>query len=142
MIAFSYGIMVAISFVTLIGVIYSWIEMKFDQRSTVVFDMDGVRSSEEMKIIHEYYLPTRAAVLILLTMAADIQAFWPWLALFVFTLSVFWICFDIFCAVVWLGKPWYYAGDPPPFGWDPILFFFLKGAILAASLWIYIRLST
>jgi hypothetical protein len=139
MIAYLYGFELAISFVTLVTVVFSWIEMRFDQRSTVVFDEDGVRSESEQKIIHEYYLPIRGLVLVLIPLAADMRELLPWVCLVGFGCAMFWIVFDIFCAVVWLGKPWYYAGEPPPWGWDPLLFFFFKGAVMAAFLWGYIR---
>jgi len=140
MIAYLYGFETAISFVTLVTVIFAWIEMQFDKRSTVVFDLDGVRSEEELKIIHEYYLPIRGLVLILIPLVADMRELWPWVALCLFGAALFWIVFDIFCAVVWLGKPWWYTGDPPAWGWNPYLFFFFKGSIMALCLWAYIRM--
>lgn len=141
MIAFTYGLEAAIAFMLLFTKIAAWIEMQFDKRSTVVFDIDGTRSPEELKIIHEYYLPMRALVLVMITLASDMQEFWPWLALLLATTCYFWIVFDIMCAVFWLGKPWWYVGEPPPFGIEPKMFFIIKGILFALCLFIYVRLS-
>jgi hypothetical protein len=142
MIEFLFGVGIAISFVLLVTFIHSWMEMRFDQRAAEVFDADDERTEAELKIIHENQLPLRATILILTPLAADMQAFWPWLALFGVTLTFFWMVFDILCAVVWLGKPWYYTGDPPAWGWDPYLYFFFKGALFSACLFGYIFLVT
>jgi len=139
MIAFSYGLYAAVGFVMFASFVLAWMEMRFDQRSTVVFDMDGKRTEEELKIIHEYYLPIRGLVLVLTTLTADIQKLGPTIALFGVTVMFFWIVFDIVCAVVWLGKPWYYVGNPPPM--NPYLFFFLKGSLFSLCLFTYFRWS-
>lgn len=138
MFAYSYGILAAIIFVSLSTLIYSWMEMRFDQRSTVVFDLDDTRSLEEQKIIHEYFLPIRALALVMITTAGDMSSFLNWIPLLGFTLFLFWIIFDILCAVVWLGQPWYYVGDPPPI--NPYLFFLIKLSLMTICLLTYIYL--
>lgn len=141
MIAFTYGLEIAIAFALLSTKIGAWIEMKFDQRSTAVFDLDGTRSPEEEKITHGYYLPMRALVLLMIAIATDIQEFWTWLALLCACVVYFWIVFDIMCAVVWLGKPWWYVGEPPPFDINPKMYFIIKGILFALCLFFYVRLS-
>jgi len=141
MVAFMFSPEIAVAFLLLITKVFAFMEMNFDKRSTVVFDMDGTRSPEEQKIIHEYYLPIRALVLLLIPTAADMQEFWPWLALVGVAVTYFWIVFDIMCAVFWLGKPWWYVGEPPPFGINPKMFFIIKGILFALCMFIYFRLT-
>lgn len=141
MVAFTYGLELAVAFMLLFTKVAAWIEMQFDKRSTVVFDIDGTRSPEELKIIHEYYLPMRGLALVTITLSSDMQELWPTLALLGACLCYFWIVFDIFCAVVWLGKPWWYVGEPPPFGINPKMFFIIKGILFALCLFLYFRLS-
>jgi hypothetical protein len=141
MVAFTYGLEIAIAFMLVITKVFAFMEMNFDKRSTVVFDMDGTRSPEEQKIIHEYYLPIRALVLLLIATATDMQEFITWLALLGACVCYFWIVFDIMCAVLWLGKPWWYVGEPPPFGINPKMFFIIKGILFALCLFLYVRLT-
>jgi hypothetical protein len=142
MIAFSFGLEIAVAFVLLITKLHAWMEMQFDKRATQVFDADGTRSEEELKIIHANQMPIRGLLIVCMTLAADMQELWPTVALLGVGITYFWIVFDIFCAVVWLGKPWYYAGDPPPYGINPYMFFIIKGILFAACMFLYFRLST
>lgn len=141
MIAFDYGIEAAIGFILFVTFIHAMMEMNFDKRATEVFDTDDTRTQEELDIIHRNQLPIRGLAIVSYTLAADMQMALPTLALLGVALTAFWILFDIFCAVLWLGKPWYYAGDPPPYNLDPYLFFFIKGTLFSLCLFAYIALS-
>jgi hypothetical protein len=117
-------------------------EMNFDKRAAEVFDADDTRTQDELNIIHKNQLPIRGLAIVCMTLAGDMQYLLNTLALLGVSLTAFWILFDIFCAVLWLGKPWYYAGDPPPYGLNPYVFFFIKGTLFSLCLFAYIGLST
>jgi len=142
MIAFEYGIAAALGFVLFVTIIHSLMETNFDKRACEVFDIDGTRTDEELSIIHKNQLPIRGLLIVCSTLAADMQMLLPTLALLGVGLTLFWILFDIFCAVLWLGKPWYYAGEPPPYGLNPYVFFFIKGILFSICFFAYIALST
>ena len=141
MIEYTYGIVAALGFVLVVTSIHSLMEMNFDKRACEVFDIDGTRTDQELAIIHGNQLPIRGLLITCMTLVADMQYLLNTLALLGVSLCLFWILFDIFCAVIWLGKPWYYAGDPPPYGLNPYAFFFIKGILFSIFLFVYIRLS-
>jgi len=131
----------AVLFVLLITALHAWLEQRFDKKATEVFDKDGTRSPEELKIIHKNQLPIRGLLIVMMTLAADFGPLLPTLALLGVGVTAFWILFDIFCAVLWLGKPWYYAGEPPPFGLNPYVFFGIKAVLFMICLIAYLELS-
>ena len=141
MIALEYGLWAAWGFVLLVTIIHSLFETNFDKRACEVFDIDGTRTDEELSIIHKNALPLRGLCIVCMTLAADMQELLPFLALLGVGLTLFWIIFDVFCAVLWLGKPWYYAGEPPPYGLNPYVYFIIKGVLFAICFFAYIILS-
>jgi len=141
MIAFEYGIWAAWGFVLFGTILHSLFETNFDKRACEVFDIDGTRTDEELAIIHKNQLPIRGLLIVCMTLAADMQELLPTLALLGVGLTLFWIIFDIFCAVLWLGKPWWYAGDPPPYNLNPYVYFIIKGVLFAICFFAYVILS-
>lgn len=138
MIGLAYGVAAVLVFVLIITAIHSYMEMNFDKRATEVFDEDDERTDEELKIIHKNQLPIRGLLLVMTTFAADMRYLAPTIMLICVAACIFWILFDIFCAVIWLGKPWYYVGDPPPM--NPYAFFALKVIALAIFTLLYVLL--
>lgn len=139
MIVLEFGLAAVLAFVLLVVALHSWLEMRFDKKACDVFDIDGTRTDEELSIIHKNQLPIRGLLIVCMTLAADMRSLLPTLALLGVGLTLFWIIFDLFCAVFWLDKPWYYAGEPPPYGLNPVLYFMIKVFLFSICFYAYIN---
>lgn len=123
-----------IIFIIVTNLLHAFIESKRDRNIAKVVD-EGGRTEEEGALLHRNDLLTRGLIIALTVVEACDKNCMLWLPIVIFTISSWWLFFDIIVAVWWLKKPWYYVGETSKI--DSLLkdwHLYIKFALIAISL--------